>query len=183
MADAPNGKMTPGRLRMLLDSYGAATGRWPAQERAAALALIESSDAARAAYREAARHDELLDRMPEAELSPALAQRMAALPLPRAGLIARLTRAPTSAPRIVWQGAVAAAAIMGIAVGMTLSALVLDPPARGGSAVTIAESGDAARPGDIFDGEGGEAGSPEIAVLGLTGDGDGGRDILEIPVT
>ena len=183
MADTPNGKMTLGRLRVLLDSYGAAAGRWPAQERAAALALVASSDTARAAYNEAARLDARLDRMPEAEMSPALAEHIAALPLPpplplaRTGLIARLARARTSAPRLVWQGAVAAATIIGLAVGMTLPALVLDPPARQAAMIAVIDTGDPAQDE--------EAELPDVAALGLTGDGDGdgARDILDIPVT
>lgn len=49
------------RLSELLDAYGADPGRWPASERAAALALLAASDAARAQQRIAAQLDEALD--------------------------------------------------------------------------------------------------------------------------
>ncbi len=56
--------MTVDRLRDLLDAWGAAEDRWPADERAAALALIASSAEARALRDEAARLDALLDGDP-----------------------------------------------------------------------------------------------------------------------
>ncbi len=48
----------------LLDAYGAAPRRWPADRQAAALALLERSAAARRAREDAARLDALLDLVP-----------------------------------------------------------------------------------------------------------------------
>jgi hypothetical protein len=56
--------VTIDRLRDLLDAWGTAEDRWPADERAAALALIASSPDARALRDEAARLDALLDADP-----------------------------------------------------------------------------------------------------------------------
>ena len=55
------------RLSQLLDTYGADPGRWPAAERAAAMALLAASDAARAQQRIAAQLDGALDSW---EVSP-----------------------------------------------------------------------------------------------------------------
>jgi hypothetical protein len=52
------------RFRALLDAYGAEPGRWPAAERASALALLQESEGAEAARNEAAPLDALLDQAP-----------------------------------------------------------------------------------------------------------------------
>jgi hypothetical protein len=54
--------MTMERLTQLLDAYGAAPSRWPADERDAAGAMIAASDTAREAFAEAARLDAMLDQ-------------------------------------------------------------------------------------------------------------------------
>jgi hypothetical protein len=70
--------VTIDRLRTLLDVWGAATDRWPADERAAALALIARSPEARALRDEAARLDALLDADAVDGPSPALVERVLA---------------------------------------------------------------------------------------------------------
>src|SRR5262245_13525280 len=73
--------MTLQQLQQLLDAYGANPERWPAEERATALALLAHSTAARAQRNEAARLDALLDLAPVALPSAELAaQILAAAP-------------------------------------------------------------------------------------------------------
>ena len=62
-------KMTPERLRRLLDAYGANAARWPSGERDRALALLQSSSAFEGLRREARELDELLDQaaLPEVD--------------------------------------------------------------------------------------------------------------------
>lgn len=65
------------RLEQVLDAYGASPDRWPEDERAALLALVEESTGARALCDEAARLDALLDQAGEIPSpSPELAQRI-----------------------------------------------------------------------------------------------------------
>lgn len=70
--------MTLQRLQQLLDAYGAASDRWPEEERAAAVLLLQHSAAARAQREEAARLDALLDLAPHAQPSAELATRILA---------------------------------------------------------------------------------------------------------
>lgn len=70
--------MTLGRLRDLLDVYGASATRWPAEERAAALALLGESSEARALQAVAARLDAALDLVPALQPSPDLVARVLA---------------------------------------------------------------------------------------------------------
>ena len=68
-----------------LEAYGADPDRWPAAERAAALALLQSSPAAAQSQRDAAALDQLLDldlaRGPNAQLHSRI---LVALPVPTA---------------------------------------------------------------------------------------------------
>jgi len=66
------------RLGALLDAYGADPDRWPADERGAALALLEEDAAARALREHAARLDAVLATVEEASPSPALVERILA---------------------------------------------------------------------------------------------------------
>lgn len=63
------------RLEVLLDAYGADPARWPAAERAAALALLAADPAAQAWLEQARRLDRALDALPPA---PAPAGNLAA---------------------------------------------------------------------------------------------------------
>ncbi len=62
-------RMTPERLRRLLDAYGADAARWPSEERDRALALLRSSPALQDLRREAHELDGLLDQaaLPEVD--------------------------------------------------------------------------------------------------------------------
>jgi anti-sigma-K factor RskA len=76
-------KMTPERLRAVIESYGTSSARWPAEEREAAVALLAESAAARALAAVAAPLDVLLDAVPA--ITPTPAMRVAILALaPRA---------------------------------------------------------------------------------------------------
>ena len=78
------------RFRTLLDAYGATAERWPEAERQAALALVAASAEARTLMDEAGQLDDLLDRLPVAEPSPSLAERiLAAAPVAIAAPAAR----------------------------------------------------------------------------------------------
>jgi hypothetical protein len=79
--------MNETRLLELVDAYGADPERWPAGERAAALASLARSGAARAALAEATELDRLLDVAPAPAPTPDLATRV-------------LARAPTAAVRV-----------------------------------------------------------------------------------
>lgn len=123
--------ITLDRLRVVLDAYGADPERWPAEERASAVALIDGSAEARALFEETARLDRALDRLPEPAVSAALYHRVRRLEAPPR--LNRLTRVlegigewlqPGS--RFAWQGVVAAAAVVGIVAGIGFSELVLD---------------------------------------------------------
>jgi hypothetical protein len=71
------------RLRALLDAYGANPDRWPPEERAAALALLEQSPQAQRWRDASARIDALLDHAPGFEVSATLIDRiLAAAPTP-----------------------------------------------------------------------------------------------------
>jgi anti-sigma-K factor RskA len=76
-------KMTPERLRAVIESYGTSTARWPAEERETAAALLAESAAARALVTEAAPLDALLDAVPAVTPTPALRAAILAL-APRA---------------------------------------------------------------------------------------------------
>ena len=104
------------RLGTLLDAYGADPDRWPEQERAAALALIDSSSDARAMRDDALSLDSVLDFVEQPAISPALARRVQKLHRPArrnplsaifAGLIPWMHDRFRPAPRFAWQGAVA----------------------------------------------------------------------------
>ena len=71
--------MTLQRLQQLLDAYGANPERWPLEERATALALLEHSTEAQAQRDRAARLDALLDLAPVTHPSAELAARILAV--------------------------------------------------------------------------------------------------------
>jgi len=71
-------EMTITRLRHLLESYGAAPERWPADERDRAVALLARSPEARRLREAALRLDALLDAAPTGAASAALIERIVA---------------------------------------------------------------------------------------------------------
>ncbi len=125
------------RLQELLDAYGAEPARWPADERATALALIQDSVEARRRFTAARMFDDVLDR--HAPVAPprfdaaTLAARIAATPRP--------SRAPARAPGALWSisfawpnfAGLAAAAIVGFVVGWTDPSNVASPGASPGN--------------------------------------------------
>ena len=134
-SDRTDAPMPLSRFQALLDAYGAAAGRWPEEERTAALALLARSPAARQARDAAARLDALLNRVPAEPPSAALVERVLAaapvgVPAPpaargqhRRGIGRRLAASLGQ----VWPGAaawqpvtaLATALLLGLAVGYT----------------------------------------------------------------
>ena len=145
--------MTPDRLRMLLDAYGADPARWPVAERAAALELLARSPDARAHRVAAARLDDALDAVPGVEASPTIVARvMRGAPRPpgirverfvaiaaplavAAGLVLWLVRAPAPLPRSLSASEIAALGVYDTPTDALFAAVdtdvVDDPPALG----------------------------------------------------
>ncbi|MDM7945499.1 MAG: hypothetical protein QUV20_04135 [Oceanibaculum nanhaiense] len=121
------------RLEALLDAYGADPARWPAAERAAALALLAIEPAAQARLEQARQLDRVLDALPPA---PAPAGDLAA----RIRAVARHQRAPAApvapipAPipangnRAPWRFtmALAASAVIGLWLGFAAGPYTLN---------------------------------------------------------
>ena len=111
--------MNVNQFQTMLDARGPDVGRWPEADRLAAEALLDRSDAARAALAEAQALDDALAALPEEPASPLL--RSAILDIPE---IHDQTSEPVAAGlslrrRSVVAGwtAVAASAAIGFAVG------------------------------------------------------------------
>jgi hypothetical protein len=137
--------MTEARFAALLDAYGAEPDRWPASERAAGLAYLESSEEARAAMEPAAALDGLLDSIaPSTQISEDLADRIYALApaAPQAerqpGNVIPFWRRAMPSGGNGWQK-IAATAILGIAAGVLFSEIRGDG-ARNPVAVTVTAS-------------------------------------------
>ncbi|GJH27941.1 hypothetical protein [Caballeronia novacaledonica] len=119
--------MTPERFRHITEAYGASPERWPAQERDAALALVNAGDAeALAALAEARALDGMLDAHAVAAPGPEFARRI-------------VDSAPTRPARAFWRrpriwfsgvGFVGAGAA-GVAAGALLVSLLAPAPAPG----------------------------------------------------
>lgn len=112
------------RLAVILDAYGADEERWPPEERAAALALIEASPRARAMLARAAELDRLLDAAPAVE-PPSSALRQA--------ILRTAPRAPAAAPRrLGWRAAAAFALAASLVLGMVTGRIMpVNDPADG----------------------------------------------------
>jgi hypothetical protein len=125
--------MNETRLLELIDAYGADPERWPAGDRAAALALLARSAAARTALAEASELDRLLDAAPAPVApTPVLAARVLAR-APQAARVRRLLRSVATALPVA-----AAAGLLLWMAGPTT-----DVPAPGPSAsVEVAAVGD-----------------------------------------
>lgn len=110
MSDNP--EMTPARVRVLLEAYGADPRRWPVGERNAAVRMIAASPPLQALQAEAAALDAALGNDVDPEPRPDLvAAVLAARPRPRQ----RLVRFAAS---------LAACAVLGLAFGAGASRLV-----------------------------------------------------------
>ena len=135
------------RLKDLLAAYGARPGLWPAEERAAAQALIDTSDDARTLYDEEQALDALLQNVIEPEVSAALTGRVRSMALPTAtapsaSFMARLMDSLRPQSRMAWQGAVAMAGILGIVTGMGVSAFVMETNAPAANTIIAISEGD-----------------------------------------
>lgn len=112
-------EMTEARLLAIIAAHGAASGRWPDEEREAAVALLENSAAARQAMNDAATLDLLLAEDKPPPVSLALQSRIAAIPEHRSRGVFETARLfwPFGA---VWRPAsgLVAAAIIGLVVGI-----------------------------------------------------------------
>ncbi|QJE74700.1 hypothetical protein HHL28_18010 [Aerophototrophica crusticola] len=133
--------MTLDDLAFLLDAYGAEPARWPAEQRAAALALVLASPEARLLLEEAKAVDRLLDREPTPavgldRVGRVVAATLAALPAePRRGAWQALLA--LFAPRPGWApaAALAACAAAGVLVGAETN-LATTLPAEAGQLQT-----------------------------------------------
>jgi hypothetical protein len=110
--------MTSKRVSELIAAYGAAPEKWPEQERAAALAMLDRDAALRSELRQMAALDAALDRWPNpapALDAVALAAHVSATPRPRVAARRPFFRFPVFA----WPNAagLAAAALVGFLVG------------------------------------------------------------------
>lgn len=113
------------RLEALLDAYGADPARWPAAERAAALALLAADTAAQARLEQARQLDRALDRLPPAP-APAgdLAARIRAAARQQGAPVApALVPIPANGNRAPWRFtmALAASAVIGLWLGFATS--------------------------------------------------------------
>ncbi|MBT5455661.1 MAG: hypothetical protein HOK82_03575 [Rhodospirillaceae bacterium] len=138
--------ITLDRLKDLLAAYGARPDLWPAVERAAAQALIDSSDQASALYAEEQALDALLRQVAEPEVSAALHGRVRSIalppaPAPSASLPARMLEWLRPQSQMAWQGAVVAAGILGIVAGVGISAVVFDAALPAKNTILAASDG------------------------------------------
>ncbi|PKQ08120.1 MAG: hypothetical protein CVT73_07840 [Alphaproteobacteria bacterium HGW-Alphaproteobacteria-12] len=151
-------EITLERLKAILAAYGASPGRWPADERMAAEALLAASAEARGLVADAALFDMLLDEAPLDAPSRALAERLvaarpravpparASLALPKSrGFIGGLVEAvwPYGSPAFP-AAALAASLVLGVALGSTTDLAV------GTGTTTVTASADATASDDFI---------------------------------
>jgi len=139
--------MTIERFLALLESYGAAPERWPSDERPAALALLQTSTAARR-HRDAAEHlDALLDRSAVPPPSPDLLDRIVTAATTKVPLPAPFDRPPSHdrAPTVRRAGAVrrwrrvaAAASVAAAAIALWVMRPVEPPRSTDATPVDVA---------------------------------------------
>jgi hypothetical protein len=107
------------RLLAIIEAHGADPGRWPAEERDPAVALLETSAVARRALDDAARLDTLLAKDAAPKVSLALQSRVAAIPERRRSGVREIARVfwPFGA---IWRPAtgLVAAGVIGLIVGI-----------------------------------------------------------------
>ncbi|ACI98391.1 hypothetical protein [Rhodospirillum centenum] len=80
--------MTPSRFADLLDRLGPCLDTWPDRERDAALALLDSSEAARRDLEAATLLADILPDLPRVDASPSLRSAVLALPLEHPRMVA-----------------------------------------------------------------------------------------------
>ena len=122
------------RLRELLEAYGAEPGRWPANERTAALTLLTGNEEARRLQKQVAAVDGLLDRATpiappiiDAEL---LVANVTANPQKTAEVVTLRPAARRSSGGSFWLkvASLAAAAMIGFLVGISQLTGISDTP-------------------------------------------------------
>lgn len=137
---APTSTMSLERLRALLDAYGANPDRWPPEERATAIALLEQSPQAQRWRDASARVDALLDHAPEVEVSATLINRiLVATPTP--ALSANRTPPPYRdlTRRVRAWRTLAAAVPLAAAAAVVLWVFIRPSPTPERANVTLAE--------------------------------------------
>lgn len=141
--------MTPDRFATLIDAYGASPERWPAPERQAALAYLQATPAAQTLVAEAGRLDALLDRLETPAIAIDLARITAVAQEPSVHVLAfkpKQRSLPQQARHWMRAGALAAAGICGLVVGMENFS---DQAVRSANASTALELYDAGQVEDI----------------------------------
>lgn len=146
--DETGASMTLEQLTALLDAYGANPQRWPAEQRAAALALVLRSPEARAKRDAAARLDALLDSAPSTRPSPELAARV----LATAGVRARRVGTPGAARQRhpAWRYALAAVPLAAAAAIVLFLTRATEPPAGQQMAYLVEDVGSYTTPMDVL---------------------------------
>lgn len=120
--------MSEGRFRALVEAYGGDPARWPAAEREAALGLMQSSSAARAAAEEARQLDVKLGAARAVQVPDALTNRLLA-DFARASRRWTARTFVTSLADAVWPGAPLwqPAVAFGLALAIGVGVAVLAP--------------------------------------------------------
>ena len=128
--------MTMERLNTILEAYGASPALWPAEERAAAEAMIAASDDARAAFADAARLDAMLDQAAPPPPADRLGWRLRGIGPRPEPFVASAPR-----PRMAWMGnlARAAAVVLAVAGGVAIGT-ALPERGSGSSSVEVADN-------------------------------------------
>jgi anti-sigma factor RsiW len=141
-------KMTLERFAAIIDAYGTSPARWPADERAAAEALLAEDPAAQALAAEAAKLDLMLAAARVEAPSAALVERLMAArpravavapaPLQDKGVFRRLIEAlwPYGSP-VVSTGALAASIMLGVALGSVSEVSVIGMSAASAASVEM----------------------------------------------
>ena len=184
-------EMTHRRLEAIMASYGAAAERWPAAERAAILALLARSDAARRHWVDAAALDSVMQ--PEAPPPPseALVDRLKAIPAADAPARQRPWRLKSvlslTAPRRLTVASafatIAVAFLTGLALPTPFGGTVADPATLATAAPVDAEVTATVAEADIaiVDALSGQDDS-DAAVLETGDDGDVTLAVLDLPL-
>lgn len=107
--------ITEARVLAIIETYGGDPRRWPENERAAALAFIETSPTAQAAWADARALDTLLDLAPTPQPSDLAARR----------ILAKAPRAPARFEARTF-AALAAALVLGVVLGFQGMRVVSD---------------------------------------------------------
>ena len=147
--------MTEARALVIIAAFGANPARWPAEERAALLA-VAARPAVAAALRQAAGLDALLGDWAGAEVKVAAFDSAALLPTAAVAVLLLTAAVAAQLPtrRHRWTAAALAAAIAAVVVLTPMPAIDSDPPtvfpAPGPSATGTSEARDAAAFAYVF---------------------------------